>query len=61
MKRIKLLQHLRKHGCVILREGGKHTIVYNPASGRLSSLPRHTEIDDRLAMRICKDLMVSQP
>ena len=27
MKRQRLLQHLQTHGCIVVREGGKHTTV----------------------------------
>ena len=58
MKRRNLLRHLRKHGCALLREGGRHSWWHNPSSNRRSAVPRHTEIDDRLARKICKDLDV---
>ena len=58
MKRRKFLRHLRRHGCALLREGGRHSWWHNPASNRRSAVPRHAEIDDRLARKICKDLDV---
>jgi hypothetical protein len=30
MKRAKLMQHLRKHGCELVREGARHSIWRNP-------------------------------
>ena len=56
MKRRKLLKHLRSHGCELLREGANHSIWWNPASRRASTVPRHAEIFDQLARKICKDL-----
>lgn len=56
MKRLKFLQHLHFHQCVLLREGKKHSVFYNYKSGKTSTLPRHTEIDNFLAKKICKDL-----
>jgi len=56
MKRVKLLKHLREQGCVFIREGGSHSWWENPAQNRRSSVPRHTEINDILARKICKDL-----
>jgi len=56
MKRRELLQHLTEHGCQLLREGGKHSWWYNPALNRRSAVPRHVEIVDTLAKKICKDL-----
>ncbi len=61
MSRRKLMQHLRQHGCVVVREGGRHTVVRNPANGRQSQVPRHREIDSVLARAICKQLDVPPP
>ena len=58
MKRKKLLKHLEGHGCRLLREGGSHTVYYNPANNKTSTIPRHSEIVDLLAVKICKDLYV---
>jgi len=58
MKRKKLLRHLEKHGCFLAREGGRHSIFYNPLNERISSIPRHAEINDFLASKICRDLGV---
>jgi len=56
VKRRKLLEHLRSHGCELLREGANHSIWWNPAARRTSTVPRHTEIFDQLARMICRDL-----
>ncbi len=56
MKRRNLIDHLVSNGCVLIREGGKHTIFYNPVMKSTSSIPRHTEINDFLAKKICKEL-----
>ncbi|MDO8620317.1 MAG: type II toxin-antitoxin system HicA family toxin [bacterium] len=56
MKRLDLLAYLRKHGCVFTKEGARHSLYVNPAIGRFSTVPRHTEIDSFLARKICKDL-----
>jgi mRNA interferase HicA len=61
MKRRDLEQHLRKQGCEMLREGARHSVFYNPASGATSSVPRHREINDFLARKICRDLKVPPP
>ena len=60
MKRRALVHHLEQHGCRLLREGGNHSIFASPA-GRTSSVPRHTEINDDLAKKICKDLGIPIP
>jgi mRNA interferase HicA len=56
MKRMALLKHLREQSCVFIREGGNHSWWGNPKQNRRSSVPRHTEINDNLARKICKDL-----
>ena len=60
MKRKALLRHLRKHGCVLLREGSRHSWWHNPDRNRRSAIPRHNEIMDLLARKICKDLDVPE-
>jgi mRNA interferase HicA len=61
MKRRDLLRHLERHGCELLREGGSHTVYVNRSSGKSSTIPRHREINDFLASKICRDLEVPQP
>jgi len=56
MKRRELLKHLEKHGADFLREGTRHTIY---RKGVLKTeIPRHNEIVDELARKICKDLNI---
>lgn len=59
MKRLDLLRHREAHGCSFLREGGSHTL--NPTVRKVSTIPRHREINDFLARKICKDLEVPPP
>jgi mRNA interferase HicA len=59
MKRKELIRYLRSKGCELLREGGNHSWWYNPALNKRSAVPRHTEIDDLLVKKICKDLGIS--
>ena len=61
MKRADLIRHLKSHGCQLLREGSKHSIYTNPANNQTSSIPRHREINDFLARKICRDLGVPEP
>ena len=61
MKRRDLLRHLEAHGCEQLREGGDHTMYANRAVKKVSAVPRHREINEFLARRICRDLQVPQP
>ena len=61
MKRADLVRHLHRHGCRLLREGGRHTIYWTPSNGRVSAVPRHNEVGDILAKKICKDLEIPPP
>ncbi|MBU6422203.1 MAG: type II toxin-antitoxin system HicA family toxin [Gammaproteobacteria bacterium] len=60
MKRRDLLRHLAAHGCALLREGAKHSWWQNSNQGRRSAVPRHTEINDYLARKICRDLGIPE-
>jgi mRNA interferase HicA len=53
VKRYELINHLQREGCCLEREGGRHTIYSNPANGAKAPGPRHSEIDNRLARKIC--------
>jgi mRNA interferase HicA len=61
MKRRELVAHLHKHGCVLFREGAKHSFFHNPKGNRSSTVPRHTEIKDFLVRKICRDLDIPAP
>jgi mRNA interferase HicA len=61
VKRRQLLQHLKRNGCEFLREGSRHTVYVNRAAGQSSTVPRHGEIPDNLARKICRDLGVPPP
>ncbi len=58
MKRTALLKHLRKHGCYLKREGRSHSLWTNPTTGVLEAVPRHIEIPDKLARKICRSLAI---
>jgi mRNA interferase HicA len=45
MKRRDLIRHLTSHGCELLREGGRHSIYFNPRTGATSAVPRHPEVE----------------
>ncbi len=61
MKRISLIRHLEKENCIFVREGGSHTIYKNLNTGKLTTIPRHREVKENLAKKICDDLGVSRP
>jgi predicted RNA binding protein YcfA (HicA-like mRNA interferase family) len=60
VKRGALLRHLRQHGCVLKREGASHSLWTNPANGATETVPRHTEIPNMLAKKICRNLGVPE-
>jgi predicted RNA binding protein YcfA (HicA-like mRNA interferase family) len=61
VKRRDLIRHLEQNGCELLREGGRHSVYVNQARRRTSAVPRHSEIADRLARKICRDLEIPEP
>ena len=61
MKRRVLIRHLEQHGCEFLREGGSHTVYVNRKEKKATTIPRHREIDEYLAQKICKDLGIPKP
>ena len=56
MKRRDLVQILEEMGCVLVRNGGKHDWYTNPQTKTSQPVPRHTEINERLAQHIIKKL-----
>jgi hypothetical protein len=61
MKRRDLIGHLEAHGYRLLREGGRLSIYVNPVTNATSAVPRHTEIYEYLARKICRDLQIPPP
>ncbi len=61
MKRYALIQHLQEYGCYLLREGANHAIYINPANNKQSAVGRHTELDNILCKKICKQLEIPAP
>lgn len=61
MKRVDLIRHLERHGCVLAREGANHSVYVNTRARKTSTIPRHREINEYLARKICRDLEVSEP
>jgi len=56
VKRLDLVKHLEKQGCILLRHGGRHDIFHQPATGASEPVPRHREINEVLANRILNRL-----
>jgi len=61
MKRIDLIRYLERYGVQLLREGGSHSVYVNRTAGKTSTVPRHREVNEFLAHKICKDLEVPKP
>jgi mRNA interferase HicA len=61
VKRVDLVRHLLSYGCELLREGGNHSVYVSRSARRASAVPRHREINDFLARKICRDLDVPEP
>jgi predicted RNA binding protein YcfA (HicA-like mRNA interferase family) len=61
VKRVDLIRHLEQHGCVLFREGGNHSVYVNRSTRKSSSVPRHREINEFLARKICRDLEIPMP
>jgi predicted RNA binding protein YcfA (HicA-like mRNA interferase family) len=61
VKRRDLLRHLEGHGCRLLREGSNHTLYINPNQRKVTTIPRHRDVNENLARKICRDLGVPEP
>jgi len=59
VKRKELIRYLSNNGAYLLREGRRHSIFQR---GKYrTEIPRHSEIVDELARKICKDMDISFP
>ncbi len=56
MKRQELIRRLEAMGCYLARSNGPHDWYVNPTTRAGQPVPRHTEIQDRLAQAIIKKL-----
>ena len=56
-----VVRHLETQGCRLLRDRGKHSVYVNPANNQTSAVPRHRDLNDFLARKICRDLGIPQP
>ncbi len=61
MKLRDLERHLTEHGCVVVREGGNHTLWRNPLAGKVAPVPRHKEIKEGTIRAICRQLEINRP
>ena len=61
MKRRDLIRFIESNGCEFLREGANHTVYVNLVEKKAGTIPRHREIDEYLAKKICRDLGIKKP
>jgi len=61
LKRRDLVQHIEAHGCELLREGAHHSVYVNRSARKTSTVPRHRDINEFLARKICRDLSIPEP
>jgi predicted RNA binding protein YcfA (HicA-like mRNA interferase family) len=59
LKRKELIKYLISHGAFLVREGRRHSI-YSKGKYR-TEIPRHNEIVDELARKICRDMDLPFP
>ena len=55
MKRRELIRAIEAAGCVLIRHGGNHDWYRNELTGVLQPVPRHREINERLAQHIYEE------
>jgi len=58
LKRKELIHYLIINGCILEREGQRHSVFFNPKTNKSSTVPRHNEINTFTARGICKDLEI---
>jgi predicted RNA binding protein YcfA (HicA-like mRNA interferase family) len=58
MKRTLFIKHLNTNKCYLKREGSKHSLFRNIENGKTTTVPRHPDIDDITAERICVQLEI---
>lgn len=56
MKRRDLIRYLEANGCTLKREGGEHSIYWNAQTGQRVAVPRHNELANQTAYRVCDRL-----
>ncbi|MFA5857613.1 MAG: type II toxin-antitoxin system HicA family toxin [Elusimicrobiota bacterium] len=59
MKTKEFIRYLSLHNCVLFRQGKKHSVFINLSTRKISTVPRHRELNDFLARKICKDLGIT--
>jgi len=54
VKRVDLIRKLEKAGCELIRHGGNHDWYRNRKTGLAQPVPRHREVNEKLAVSILK-------
>ena len=60
MKRNDFIKHLKKHNCILMREGGNQSIYKNLSNEKQSAVGRHRELSNLLCKKICKQLGIPE-
>lgn len=60
MKRGQFVKELTAEGCDLKRQGSRHDIYANPATGKRAPVPRHPEIRESLCRLIRRQLEIAQ-
>ncbi|MCR5589359.1 MAG: type II toxin-antitoxin system HicA family toxin [Bacteroidales bacterium] len=60
MKRQVLIKFLTENNCILLREGGRHSLYKNLSNGKFTAVPRHPDIQEMTVKSICKQLGIPQ-
>lgn len=61
MKTKEFIKFLNQQDCLLVREGSNHSIFQNQKNKKVSSVPRHKEVKNNLARKICRDLEIPSP
>ena len=61
MKTTNFIKFLSQQNCLLIREGGNHSIYQNQINKKISSVPRHKEVKNNLVRKICRDLEIPTP
>jgi hypothetical protein len=56
MKKGALLKRITAMGCVFVKHGKKHDVYKNPRTGITERIPRHSDINELLAIHIIENL-----
>ena len=58
MKRHTFLKHLKENGCILVREGARHSLYLNTKNKKISTVARHPELSELMCKIICKQLEI---